>query len=203
MKSSEKFSTTISNFISKTLPDKTEEELEIIIYGIEVLFMNFTKFPIILGLGYLLGVFRYSVYTLIIFGVIRSFASGIHARKSYTCLLSTLIIIFGAVYLSLNFEFSIITKLIIFMLSLIIYFKYAPADTEERPYLDTLIRNQLKVKSIFTAVIYFFISIAVQDIFFSNIFIHVLWIEALLISPIIYKLFNRRFNNHEYYEEAL
>ncbi|MCY6355309.1 accessory gene regulator B family protein [Clostridium sp. ZS2-4] len=203
MKSSEKFSTIISNFISKTLPDKTEEELEIIGYGLEVLFMNFTKFPIILGLGYLLGVFSYSVYTLIIFGVIRSFASGIHARKSYTCLLSTLIIILGAVYLSLNFQFSIITKLIIFILSLIIYFKYAPADTEEKPYLDPLIRNQLKVESIFTAFVYFFISITVQDVFFSNIFIHVLWIEALLISPIIYKLFKRRFNNYEYYEETI
>ncbi len=203
MKSSEKFSTTISNFISKTLPDKTEEELEIIEYGLEVLFMNFTKFPIILGLGYLLGVLRYSVYTLIIFGVIRSFASGIHARKSYTCLLSTLIIIFGAVYLSLNFQFSIITKLIIFILSLIIYFKYAPADTEEKPYLDPLIRDQLKIKSLFTVVIYFFISISVQNIFFSNIFIHVLWIEALLISPIIYRLFKRRFNNYEYYEEGV
>ncbi|WP_435788072.1 accessory gene regulator B family protein [Clostridium sp.] len=27
-------------------------------YGLEVLFMNFTKLPIILGIGYLLGVFN-------------------------------------------------------------------------------------------------------------------------------------------------
>lgn len=203
MKIAEKFSMKISNFIKKTLPDKTEEELEIIQYGLEVMFMNFTKFPIILGFGYLLGICKYTFYTLIIFGIIRTFASGIHARKSYTCLISTFAIIFGAVYLSLNFQLNIFAKIIIFIICLVIYYKYAPADTEEKPYLDPLVRKQLKVKSMLTTIVYFLISITMQDIFFSNIFIYVLFLEAILITPVIYKLFKRRYNNYEYFKEAI
>ncbi|MBU3092384.1 accessory gene regulator B family protein [Clostridium sp. CF011] len=199
MNVSKMFSTKISNHIKKVLPDKTEEDLEIIQYGIEVLFMNLTKFPIILGVGYLLGILKYTVCTLIIFSIVRGFASGIHARHSYTCLISTMVTILGSVYLSLYLNITIITRLICFLLIMYIYFKYAPADTEEKPYLDPLIRKNLKLKSILIAIIYFIISISVDDTFFSNIFIYVLYIEGILISPLTYKLLNRRYNNYEYY----
>ncbi|MFT5875646.1 MAG: accessory gene regulator B, partial [Clostridium sp.] len=135
--------------------------------------------PIILGIGYLLGVFSYTFYTLIMFGLIRMFAGGIHARKSYNCLLSMLVMIFGSIYLSLNYRTSSLVKVIIFLVTICIYFTYAPADTEEKPYLDSLIRKQLKIKSMVTAIIYFFISITIKDMFFSNMFIHVLWIEGI------------------------
>lgn len=46
MKTSEKFSIKRTSYIKRILPEKTEE-LEIIRYGFEVIFMNFTKFPII------------------------------------------------------------------------------------------------------------------------------------------------------------
>ena len=93
MKTSEKFSMKVTDYVKARLSDKTEEELEVIRYGLEVMFMNFTKIPIILGVGYLLGVFSYTFYTLIMFGLIRRFAGGIHARKSYNCLLSMLIMV--------------------------------------------------------------------------------------------------------------
>ncbi|MCB2362288.1 accessory gene regulator B family protein [Clostridium estertheticum] len=200
MNVSESVSIKMSNHIKKVLPDKTEEDLEIIRYGIEIIFMNLSKFPIILGVGYLLGIFKYSVYSLIIFSFIRGFASGLHARHSYTCLISTMVTILGAVYLSLYLNINIIVKQLVFLLIIYMYFKYSPADTEEKPYLDPLIRKQLKFKSILTVLIYFVISINVNEIFFSNIFIYVLCIEGILISPLTYKLFNRRYNNYEFYK---
>ncbi|MFT5875641.1 MAG: accessory gene regulator B [Clostridium sp.] len=203
MKTSEKFSMKVTDYVNARLPDKTEEDLEIIRYGLEVLFMNFTKLPIILGIGYLLGVFSYTFYTLIMFGLIRMFAGGIHAKKSYNCLLSMLVMIFGSIYLSLNYRTSGLMKVIIFLVTICIYFRYAPADTEEKPYLDSLIRKQLKIKSMVTAIIYFFISITIKDMFFSNMFIHVLWIEGIVILPITYKLLKRRYNNYEHYSENI
>lgn len=203
MKASEKFSMKVASYIKSRLPAKTEEELEIIRYGIEVIFMNFTKIPIILGIGYLLGVFSYTLYTLIIFVLIRRFAGGIHARKSFNCLLAMLGVIFGAIYLSLNFRMSIIMKVIIFFVTICIYFRYAPADTEEKPYIDPLIRESLKIKSMLMAIVYFFISISTENMFFSNIFIHVLWVEGMAILPITYKLLKRRYNNYECYNESI
>lgn len=141
------------------MPNKTEEDLEIIRYGIEVLFMNITKLPIILAVGYGLGLFWYTLYTIIIFGVLRRFAGGIHARKSITCLISTGFIILGAIYISLAYSLTIIVKMLIFIVALCIFLKYAPADTEEKPYLDRKVRQNLKIKSIFTAIVYFLLSI--------------------------------------------
>ncbi|MBU3129926.1 accessory gene regulator B family protein [Clostridium tagluense] len=203
MRLSEKFSMNLSNYIKKTLPNKTEEELEIIRYGTEVLFMNITKLPIILAVGYILGLFWYTLYTLIIFGILRRFVGGIHARKSITCLISTGFIILGAVYISLAYPVTIIEKLFIFIVVLYVFFKYAPADTEEKPYLDKSVRQNLKIKSILTACVYFFLSIFIKNLFFSNVFLHILWIEAILICPITYKILNRRYNNYEYYRENI
>ena len=94
-------------------------------------------------------------------------------------------------------------KVIIFLVTICVYFRYAPADTEEKPYLDSLIRKQLKIKSMVMAIIYFFVSISIKDMFFSNMFIHVLWIEGIVILPITYKLLKRRYNNYEYYSENI
>ncbi len=44
---------------------------------------------------------------------------------------------------------------------------------------------------IFTASLYFLLSISIKNPFFSDIFLHILWIEAILICPITYKILNR------------
>ena len=203
MRLSEKFSMKVSNYIKKKVPNKTEEDLEIIRYGIEVLFMNITKLPIILAVGYGLGLFWYTLYTLIIFGILRRFVGGIHARKSITCLISTGFIILGAVYISLASSLTIIVKVFIFVVVVCMFLRYAPADTEEKPYLDRKVRQNLKIKSILIAIVYFLLSLYIKDLFFSNIFMYILWIEAILICPITYKILNRRYNNYEYYRESI
>ncbi|ABK61931.1 MULTISPECIES: accessory gene regulator B family protein [Clostridium] len=201
MKLSEKFSEKVTTYVKNTLPNKTEEDLEIIKYGVELLFMNFTKLPLILIVGYMLNIFKMTVCAMIIFSVIRRFAAGIHARKSYTCLASTMLVIYGSIYLSLNFKLSNILKIIIFCICFIIYLKYSPADTEEKPYLNKNLRKKLKVKSIAVIILYFLLSLVFnKNMFISNILIHFIWIEGILILPLTYKIFNRRYNNYENYE---
>ncbi|WP_027624638.1 accessory gene regulator ArgB-like protein [Clostridium lundense] len=200
MSLSENFSMKVSNYVKSTLPDKTEDDLEIIRYGIEVLYANFAKFPIILMIAYFLGVARYAMYTIIIWGILRCFSGGIHATKSWTCLLSTLITIFTSVYLSLYTECNIVIKACIFLTSLYLYNKYSPADTEEKPYVDPCVRKRLRIKSLITVTIYFILSISLKNIFFSNIFIYILWVQGILICPVTYKIFKRRYNNYEYFK---
>lgn len=199
MKLSEKFSEKVTNYVKNTLPNKTEEDLEIIKYGVEILFMNLTKIPIILLIAYYLGIFKEVIFSILAFGIIRKFAAGIHATKSYVCLVCSCMIFLGTVYISINFKLPIIIKIVVFILSFIVYFKYAPADTEEKPYVNYVIRKNLKIKSLITLILYFILSLIIKDIFISNILIHILWIEGILISPITYKVFKRRYNNYEYY----
>lgn len=197
------FSQKLLNYIKLSIDDKTEEELEIIKYGIEIILFNINKTVIVLAIAYFLGIFKYSVFTLIIFAILRSFASGIHAKNFLTCLIITLFLILGGTYISLIFQLTITMKILVFIPMLYIYYRYSPADTENKPYLNPLVRKQLKLKSLFTICIYFILSIFIENIFFSNIFIHVIWIEALLINPITYKIFKRRYRNYEHYEQNL
>ena len=199
MKLSEKFSEKVTAYVKNTLPNKTEDDLEIIKYGVEILFMNLTKIPIILLIAYYLGIFKEVTFSILAFGIMRKFAAGIHATKSFVCLACSCIIFLGTVYLSISVKLPIMIKIVVFVLSLIVYFKYAPADTEEKPYVNYEIRKNLKIKSLITVTLYFILSLIIKDIFISNILIHILWIEGILISPITYKVFKRRYNNYEYY----
>ncbi|KGM97250.1 accessory gene regulator B family protein [Clostridium botulinum] len=203
MKLSERFAIKITKYIKNTLPDKNEDDLAIIKYGVELLFMSFNKIPIILCVSYLMGMFKETCFTMLVFGIIRSSASGIHAKTSSTCLISTLVAILGGIYISRVMKINILVKILIFIVSFIIYLKYSPADTEEKPYVNSQIRKKLKVRSLITITIYFIISIVIKNKFFSNMFINILWIQGILIVPITYKIFNRRYNNYEYYEKEI
>lgn len=165
--------------------------------------MNITKPPIILAIGYLLDLFWYTLYTLITFGLLRRFVGGIHAKKGITCLISTVVIILGAIYISLLYSLTIIAKVLIFLVVICIFFKYAPADTAEKPYLNRSVRQNLKRKNIFTASVYFILSIYISNPLFSNVLLHILWIESILICPITYKIMKRRYNNYEYYTKII
>lgn len=203
MKLSEKIAIKITEYVKKTLPDKNKDDLEIIKYGIEIVFMNLTKIPIILIIGYLLSIFKETIWTIFLFSFIRRFAAGIHARKSYTCLMSMLVVIFGTIYISLNFIINVQVKIGIFLITSFLYLRYAPADTEEKPYLNYESRKKLKKRSLIVACMYLILSLTIKNIFLSNMIIHILWVEGMLILPITYKVFKRRYNNYEYYKEQI
>lgn len=189
----------VVNFISKKLPYKTEIELEEIKYGIEIFLVNLLKLPIILILAYILGIFKLTLITMISFSLIRTFAAGIHARKSITCLLSTLLIYFGIIYLAKFISIPLVLKFILFIFSSILLIKYAPADTEEKPYINKSSRKKLRFLSVIVALIMFIFSTFLKNKLIGNIIILSLFLESFLITPFIYKLLGRRYKNYEYY----
>ena len=69
----------------------SDDQIEIIIYGLEGLYLTFTKMIIICLVSVLLGVFKEVFILLITYNIIRSQAFGIHASKSIYCLISSLI----------------------------------------------------------------------------------------------------------------
>lgn len=133
-----KTSEAVMTYIRNSLPNKSEEELEKIKYGIDIFLMNFYKIPVLWIIAYISGVFIPMVIATLSFGVMRMFAAGIHARKGWTCLLMTGIVLFGivifATFLPLNFTH----KTTLFAFSLMLVLLYAPADTEEKPLINNL-----------------------------------------------------------------
>ncbi|WP_099189873.1 accessory gene regulator B family protein [Tepidibacter mesophilus] len=188
---------TILDSIKPYIKNKSEDDLEIAKYGMNLFFMELYKLPIFLEFAYLLGIFKYSILTYILFGFIRSKAHGIHMKNGKLCLFYSCIAFFSVVYISKLLFIPIRIKIFVYISILYIIYKYAPADTEQRPLLNPLTRKTKKNFSILIGIIYICISLICTNQTVSNIFLFVLLVECIAIHPITYKIFNRRYKNYE------
>ena len=110
----------IKTNIKKNNKNITEEELEIIEYGLESLYLTFTKIIIILLLSIVLNIFKETLYTLIFYNIIRLFAFGLHAKNSIQCLITSLILFIGGTYLSIYLTIPISLKIVLSTISIIL-----------------------------------------------------------------------------------
>ena len=92
--------------VKKKYPDYSEEKLEEIEYGLDAIYLNIPKTIIIFFLSIVLGIFKDMILLLLFYGILRTFAFGMHASKSLHCLvISTVMFIGGALickYVNMN-----------------------------------------------------------------------------------------------------
>lgn len=193
-----KFLNSSINFI-KRYKQYTEEEIEIISYGLESIYLDGTKAVIIFTMAIILNIFKEVILILIFYNIIRTKAFGMHAKKSFYCLiLSTFLFIGGAIltkYISIPYKMAIITSIICNICILL----YAPADTYNRPLINKKKRIIFKYESILLGFIYI---IAIYLLKNSNFieFIIIGMVEAtIMILPITYKIFKLPYNNYKNY----
>lgn len=182
------------------IKNKSEDDLEIAKYGLNLFLMDLYKLPIFLGLAYFLGIFKYSILIYFLFGFVRGNAHGVHMKNGRMCLFYTCISFFSMIYISKIILLSTSIKIFISILMLYTLYKYAPADTEQRPLLNPSTRKRKKIFSILIGIVYILISLICINQIISNIFLFVLLLECIAIHPNTYKLFNRRYRNYEDFE---
>src|SRR5574344_1771148 len=134
--------------IKKQYPDYTKDKLDEIMYGIEGLYLTFTKAIIIFAIAFILGVAKELLFLLIAFNLVRHFAFGMHANSSWICLALS-----SSVFLvcSLIVKILVIPKYVLFILYIITFILillYAPADTLKRPLINKKKRNTYKIISL-------------------------------------------------------
>ena len=180
--------------------DYSEEKLEEISYGLETIYLTVTKLIVIFGIAFIFGIFKELLILLISYNIIRSSAFGIHASKSIYCLISSLIMFIGGVYLShFVFMLPMLIKIILVIISIIMLAVYAPADTFKRPLINAKKRRKFKIKSCLKGVIYLVLVIYFNNSLLSG-FLVVGLIEAIImIHPLVYKLFDLPYNNYKNY----
>lgn len=174
----------------------SEEDLEKIDYGIKIIVSNIFKLIILFSTAYFLHITKYVLIALIAFATIRLFSSGIHANSTMQCIIMNYILFFGNVYLSIYFPMKTISKVIIFIISVILLFLYAPADTKKKPLVSKKLRKSLKIKSIITSTILFIISLIVKSPINSTIIVYSILESALVVTPASYKLLGQSYNNY-------
>ncbi len=186
----------IRTAIKKQYPNYNDDKIDEIMYGIEGLYLTFTKTVVICIIALILGILKELICLLIAFNFIRFFAFGMHASKSSICLIfsSLVFIIF-----SILCKYIVLPKYllyILYLLALAIISIYAPADTVKRPLIKRKKRIKFKILSIMVVIIYFILTLVSKNNLFINSLIFGLLIECILINPITYKAFKMPYKNY-------
>ena len=126
---------------------------------------------------------------LVTYNIIRTFAFGIHATKSIYCLITSLILFIGGVYVVKYMSLNIYVKAIISIILLICIYKYAPADTYKRPLINERKRKKYKVISTILGIAYVILIIIFNNYIISNYLLIGMLETVIMIHPIVYKIF--------------
>jgi len=184
----ERISGKITKAIAAELEDLSEEKLAEIDYGIAAFIANSYKMVFIFILAILLNIFKYFLIAIISFGTLRTFASGVHAKREWTCLPVSTSIFLGITYLGIIFDLNIYIINFVFILCFGAMLRYAPADTEERPIVSRKLRKKLKILSLITILVLYAIALYSLETKASSIITFAVLFESVLILPVTYRL---------------
>ena len=187
------------NYIKNKKKHLNSEQLEIIEYGLESIYLTITKIIIILLLAKILNIFKETILMIVFYNIIRLFVFGLHAKNSTACLITSLMLFIGGTYLAIYLNISLIIKEILSILCLILIIIYAPADTEKRPLINKKKRKRFKILSILTTIIIIFFITYLNNNILSNFMVIGLIEATIMILPITYKLYKLPYNNYKNY----
>lgn len=181
-----------------------EIKLAEIKYGLEGVYLLITKLIIIGCLAYYLHLFKELVIFLLIYNIIRMPSFGLHATKSWICLVSSTITFICIPWLCKFMIIPTIAKVAVGIILIVLFYKNAPADTYKRPIVNPQRRLTYKFLSVIVTIILIFCSIFINNLFISNCCLMALVVQSCMISPLVYKLFGLPYDNYKtYLEQAI
>jgi accessory gene regulator B len=187
------------HLVSDIYPDYNESKMDEIRYGLEAIYLSLTKVVVILLVTLILGIFKEAVIVLLLFNGLRSFAFGIHAKKSWMCWVSSSIFFIGIPYLCIYVNIPTIIQYMMICFSIICFLLYAPADTKKRPLVRKNRRIKFKILTLIVAFLYILVFFNIQNIFIKNVIASVMLLESVLIHPLTYRMFKLSYKNYEGY----
>lgn len=201
----DKITQSLTDKIRKEMPDVDDERAEVINYGLQILLGEVPKTFIILGIAYLLGIFKLTLITFLIIMPYRTFSGGVHLKTHIGCIVTTCAFYCGTALLAKYIVFSNIAKYIIIgvltIFGIVMIKLYAPADTEDVPILSKKIRKQKQILSYFTFIIGLIIALFIKNNIISNIIIFGYLMQTCMITKLVYRLTNNKYG-YEVYENT-
>ncbi len=188
------------NTIHINNPSYNDTKLAEIRYGLEGIYLSITKLIIIFLLAILLNILKEMIFMLIIFNILRTTGFGLHATKSWICLVSSSVIFLGGPLLAKIIIINNLLKTILSITSVILIYKYAPADTKKRPLIKEKKRNIYKFITTIKCIILNIFIIFIKNNIITNLIILGIYAEVIVILPKTYKLFNMPYDNYKNYK---
>lgn len=192
-----------TKIILNNYPYYSKEKMDKIKYGLEGFYLTITKTIIIFSIAFLLNIFWEFFILLMIYNFLRLFSFGLHANTSKTCLIVSVILFIGGAFLTNLLVVSNFAKTIIFILVILIFFKYAPADSKKRPLINKKKRIKYKFLSTFIIIIMCYATYLPINNYLNNAIIIAIIYQTFLITPFAYYIFNQPYNNYLYREEVI
>lgn len=184
------------NFICKyqSISDYDKKKVK---YGLEGLYLTITKMVLLTILALLLNMFKEFILVVVFFNVIRYTGFGFHAEKSYQCLLFSTFNFIVIPFLLLHIQLSNFFVYTICAICIFHYLLFAPADTKKRPLSNKRKRIIRKIITVMIGFIYILMIILLNNTYWTSIILSAMIIQAIIISPLIYRLFNQPYNNYK------
>ena len=188
------------SLIHKYYPNYSEEKLAELKYGLLGLYLMITKSIIIFGIAIYLNIFKELLIFTVIYNILRAPSFGMHASKSWICLVSSASIFIFSTYLSAKILIPINIKIIFGIIGILLMYKNSPADTAKKPIVSPKRRRIYKNISTLIAIIFVITSIVIDNNFLSNSFILSLLLQNIMIAPTTYKIFGETYDNYKSYQ---
>lgn len=191
----------LTNKIKKENQELSEERLEIINYGLQLIIGEIPKMFLAIILALIFGSVKYVLLTLLILIPYRGFSGGFHLKTHIGCFVCTTVLyslpgIIGRFYI-IDSRYKLITIIGTLIFGIIMISLYAPADTENLPILTKKERKIKKVLSyIILGIAMILAYILKEDL--SSIIIYTIILQTINITRMAYKLSNCKYGYINY-----
>jgi len=174
-------------------------KLKEIRYGLSSLYLTLTKTIVIFGISYILGYIKPLLLLMALYSILRLTGFGAHAKKSWHCWISSLLVFLILPYLCTILIIDYRVKVTLGIICVILLGFFAPADTEKRPLINKKRRIAYKIISVLMGLLYIVLFTFIKDNTLNNCILFGLIIETCVILPITYKVFGLKYNNYKTY----
>jgi len=179
-----------------------ESEFEMALYNMEILLINIEKILIVYGVSLLFSNLKNTLIMHMSYLVLRKYAGGWHASKSYNCTIFSVItfVLIPWLIANLKFQLPVLFVVILTVFIVLTIWKYAPADTEKNPLISIKERKNMRYMSIFISVLLLLLILFVRNKTIEMNTLLGITLECCTIHPMFYKLTKRSYKNYENYE---
>jgi len=202
----DKISRKILDLISNS--EQTEEQKEILLFGITRIVEDIPKTIGIILIGIVLGIIKEIAIVTLIVLLYKTLTGGVHAKTNWGCFIYSVVFYLAIIYTSKYLVLVGISKYslytIIYIFSLYAIFVYVPADVPEIPKVNLKLRTTLKIKSIvMLSLIYIVALFIIKDVVIQNLMVYSVFYIDLMTTRTIYNLFKTSYGFETYVPDEL
>lgn len=205
----------ISNYLVDNIICKgetiTDDEKDVLNFGVTRIVEDVPKYIIMLTIALLTNTIKELGLVFLIMVVYKTFIGGAHARTNLICLISSNITFFTPIIISKLIDINNVVLTVMYItiaiISLLVIYFIAPADTEEVPIINAKKRKMLKIKGFISlTIIYTILILFINNSDIKEILLFTILLIDIYATKPIYRLFKCKYSYEseefkEYFEK--